>query len=82
MSHGQSRENLRSLGVSALNISSQSVPDASKIDKGEYSLVSGSAEASLKNRAEQCDLLIEISLVFGQFNLIKNNKQTAMINIL
>ena len=40
-------QHLRSLGVSAINISTKTEIDSSKNEKGEYSVVYGSPEASL-----------------------------------
>ena len=40
---------LRSIGVSAVNISSQTDNDHSRIDSGQYSVVFGSPEAWLMN---------------------------------
>ena len=40
---------LTSLGVTAVSISSQSVFDVSKVEKGDYSLVFSSPEAWIKN---------------------------------
>ena len=42
-------KHLTSLGVTAVSISSQSVFDVSKVEKGDYSLVFGSPEAWIKN---------------------------------
>lgn len=47
---------LRSLGLSAVNISSDSEVDRSKIEKGEYSIVYGSPEAWLLNERWRCML--------------------------
>ena len=41
-------KHLQSLGLSAVNISSDAEPDRSKIEKGEYSVLYGSPEAWLK----------------------------------
>ena len=42
-------KHLTSLGVTAVSISSQSVFDVSKVEKGDYSLIFGSPEAWIKN---------------------------------
>lgn len=47
---------LQSLGLSAVNISSDSEADRSKIEKGEYSIVYGSPEAWLMNERWRCML--------------------------
>ena len=49
-------KHLQSLGLSAVNISSDSEPDRSKIEKGEYSVVYGSPEAWLMNERWRCML--------------------------
>ena len=45
---------LRSLGLSAVNISSNVEVDRAKIEKGEYSIVYGSPEAWLMNERLRC----------------------------
>ena len=47
---------LRSLGLSAINISSNIEVDRAKIEKGEYSIVYGSPEAWLMNERWRCML--------------------------
>ena len=47
---------LRSLGLSAINISSNIEVDRAKIEKGEYSIVYGSPEAWLMNERWRCKL--------------------------
>ena len=47
---------LRSLGLSAVNISSNVEVDRAKIEKGEYSIVYGSPEAWLVNKRWRCIL--------------------------
>ena len=47
---------LQSLGLSAVNISSESEVHHSKIEKGEYSIVYGSPEAGLMNERWRCML--------------------------
>ena len=54
-------KHLTSLGVTAVSISSQSVFDVSKVEKGDYSLVFGSPEAWIKNDCWRNMLNIEIT---------------------
>ena len=49
-------KNLRSLGLSVVNISSNVEVDRAKIEKGEYSIVHGSPEAWLMNQRWLCML--------------------------
>ena len=49
-------KHLQSLVLSAVNISSDSEPDLSKIEKGEYSVVYGFPEAWLMNERWRCML--------------------------
>ncbi|XP_022807923.1 putative ATP-dependent DNA helicase Q1 [Stylophora pistillata] len=51
---------LRSLGLSAVNISSNFEVDRAKIEKGEYSIVYGSPEAWLMNERWRCMLSNDI----------------------
>ena len=51
---------LRSLGVSAVNISSDAEVDRAKIERGEYSIVYGSPEAWLVNERWRCMLSNEV----------------------